>query len=101
MPENTPFNPRIWKGPAQDAALEIARGYPLNRDRQARWDAEHIRSASCRLSIQEYADFTAECRSLGITRYAFIRFCILAFLADRRRHRAYVAQDATRWPAYK
>lgn len=101
MPENTPLDPREWKAPAQDAALAVARGYPLQRNRQARWDAEHIITASCRLTVPEYQEFRHECRSLGITMYSFIRYCILSFLADRRRHRAYVAQDATRWPAYK
>ena len=92
---------RAWKAPAQDAALAVARGYPLNRDRQARWDAEHIKTASCRLSIAEYEEFTKECNHLKTTRYAFIRYCHLSFLADRRRHRAYMAQVGTRWPAYK
>ena len=94
-------NARAWKAPAQDAALAVARGYPLNRDRQARWDTEHIRTASCRLTVQENAEFISECRALGVTRYAFIRYCILSFLADRRRHRAYIATQGGRWPAYK
>lgn len=96
MPDNTPLDPGEWKAPAQDAALAVSRRYPLQRDRQARWDAEHIITASCRLTVPEYQEFRHECRSLGVTMYSFIRYCIISFLADRRRHRAYVAQDATR-----
>lgn len=74
-----------WRASAQDAALEAARAWKLDRSRQARWDAEHICTASCRLRVEEMERLKSECRAQGITVYGLIRYMISVYLASRRR----------------
>lgn len=74
-----------WRAAAQDAALEAARAWTLDRTRQARWDADHIRTASCRLRVEEMERLKAECRAQGITVYGLLRYIISVYLASRRR----------------
>lgn len=74
-----------WRAEAQEAALEAARAWKLDRSRQARWDAEHVRTASCRLRVEEMERLKAECRAQGTTVYGLLRYMIAAYLAQRRR----------------
>lgn len=74
-----------WRAPAQDAALEAARAWKLDRKRQARWDKNHICTASCRLRVEEMERLKAECRAQGITVYGLLRYMISVYLASRRR----------------
>lgn len=74
-----------WRADAQNAALEAARAWTLNRSRQARWDAEHICTASCRLRVEEMERLKAECRAQGTTVYGLLRYMVTVYLASRRR----------------
>lgn len=74
-----------WRTDAQDAALEAARAWKLDRSRQARWDADHIRTASCRLRVEEMERLKAECRAQGTTVYGLLRYMVTVYLASRRR----------------
>lgn len=74
-----------WRADAQDAALKAARAWKLNRSRQARWDAEHICTASCRLRVEEMERLKAECRAQGTTVYGLLRYMVTVYLASRRR----------------
>lgn len=74
-----------WRASAQDAALEAARAWKLNRSRQARWDSDHIRTASCRLRVEEMERLKEECRAQGITVYGLLRYMISVYMASRRR----------------
>lgn len=49
--------------------------------RQARWDREHIRTASTRLEIKDAARLKAACAAAGVSMYQLIRYMILVFLA--------------------
>lgn len=65
---------------AAETAKDIANG---SRDRQARWDADHIRTASCRLTKEEYTALRRECHKQHITVYGLVRACLLAYLDER------------------
>lgn len=65
---------------ATAAAYEASLPGSIKRDAQARWDAEQMETASCRLTAWEAARFRLACRRLGITRYQAIRFMIAKFL---------------------
>lgn len=74
-----------WRAEAQEAALEAARAWRLDRSRQARWDAEHICTASCRLRKEEMERLKEECRAQGTTVYGLLRYMLTVYLASRRR----------------
>lgn len=74
-----------WREPAQIAALCAVRESP--RARQQKWDATHIKTASCRLTTAENERFKAACRRLGVTRYQVIRYMISLFLYGVQRER--------------
>ena len=76
---------RTWKEPAQVAALCAVR--VPSRARQQKWDATHIKTASCRLTTAENDHFKAACRRLGVTRYQVIRYMISLFLYGKQRER--------------
>lgn len=76
---------RAWKEPAQVAALCAVR--VPTRARQQKWDATHIKTASCRLTTAENERFKAACRRLGVTRYQVIRYMISLFLYGVQRER--------------
>ena len=74
-----------WREPAQVAALTAAR--VSSRARQQKWDATHIKTASCRLTTAENERFKLACRRLGVTRYQVIRYMISLFLYTVQRER--------------
>lgn len=71
-------NARAWKLPAQCGALGAVRD-GADRLRQERWDREHMKTASCRLTAAENARFKRCCKAAGATRYAVIRYMISVF----------------------
>jgi hypothetical protein len=76
--EKSVENSRTWKTPAQCGALGAARA-GKGRLRQERWDKEHMKTASCRLTAAENARFKKCCKAAGATRYAVIRYMISVF----------------------
>lgn len=71
---------------AQDIAWSAC---DTRRDRQARWDKTHIKTASCRLTVKEWSELRQECAEQGITVYALLRRCIMMYLLVRRARKAY------------
>ena len=73
-----------WSAAAYQAAA-LAAGVlddaPEKVRRQARWDREHIRTASTRLEIKDAARLKAACAAAGVSMYQLIRYMILVFLA--------------------
>lgn len=73
-----------WTAAAYQAAA-LAAGVlddaPEKVRRQARWDREHIRTASTRLEIKDAARLKAACAAAGVSMYQLIRYMILVFLA--------------------
>lgn len=90
--ENYVENPYKWKSVAQDCAIAAVRE-SSPRLRQEHWDAKNIRTASCRLTIQENERFKRCCRKAGATRYAVIRYMIAVFCSVMER-------EGTRWKAH-
>ena len=53
------------------------------RQRQARWDARHMKTVSCRVRSEQYERFKAACRMRGVTPYEVLRQEILRRIGDR------------------
>ena len=68
-----------WKKDAEAAARSAATSR-IRHSRQARWQENHIRTASCKLSVEESEEFTERCREQGTTRYAVIRYMIRTYM---------------------
>lgn len=71
-----------WKIRAFDSATEAAAAPAgkLNRTRQARWDADHMRTASCRLTVDEMDRLRAATKADGVTIYGLLRYMISVYL---------------------
>ena len=65
--------------------MTAGRAYRIDRTRQNRWDREHIRTASCRISVEEMAALKEECRKQGTTVYGLLRYMITLYLKVRWR----------------
>lgn len=52
----------------------------MKRSRQAAWDADHMHTASCRLTTDEMARLRAATRADSITIYGLIRYMISVYL---------------------
>lgn len=50
------------------------------KTRMAAWDAEHMRTCSCRLTKDDYELFRHICRSNGVTVHAAVRLMVGRFL---------------------
>ena len=53
------------------------------RERQARWDARHMRTVSCRIRREQYERFKAACRMRGVTPYEVLKREIERRIGDR------------------
>ena len=73
-----------WERMAEVAAL-CAIKMP-SRARQQKWDAAHMKTASCRLTITEHLRFKAACRRLRLTRYQVLRYMIDLFVQGVERY---------------
>lgn len=70
---------------SEDMAMSVAQdASTLRRDRQARWDATHVKTASTRLTVAEWENLRRECAIQGITVYQLLRRCIAMYLLVRR-----------------
>lgn len=50
-------------------------------NRQAKWDRQHVRTASTRLPMEEYVALKAECAAEGTTVYALTQKLLRDWLA--------------------
>ena len=65
----------------------------MDRERQARWDLENLRTASTKMTPGEYRQLQRACDIEGITIYALIRQLLRSWLMDfAGRH-----PDADQW----
>lgn len=75
---------RDWHTKAYETAVEAAalmRKNPALLRKQARWDREHIRTASTRLELKDAARLREACEAAGCSKYQLLRYMILTFLA--------------------
>lgn len=63
--------------------MGTARVATLKRARQAKWDAENIRTASCRLRVEEMERLQRACREQGTTVYGLLRYMVAVYLQYR------------------
>lgn len=56
----------------------------FERERQKRWDEEHMITASCRLRKEEMQELREECWKQGTTVYGLLKEMIYAYLEERR-----------------
>ena len=66
-------------------AAEGKRMEKKGRSRQARWDRKHIKTASCRLTIEEMEELRRACADRGTTIYSAIRRMIAEYLGGSPR----------------
>lgn len=85
---------RNWHTKAFETAMQaaaLAAQNPALLRRQARWDREHIRTASTRLELKDAARLREACEAAGCSIYQLLRYMILTFLAawdaDQRKER--------------
>lgn len=70
-----------WESAAFSAArAAAAEPSEAGRTRQARWDRDHMRTASCRLTVAEMNRLRAITDRAGISVYSLIRYMLLAFM---------------------
>ena len=72
-----------WKNLATLVACQTAR--EREQTRQARWDAAHIVTVSCKIRREEMAELRRICRQCGTTPYAVVRYMLMVFLGECRR----------------
>lgn len=75
---------RDWHTKAYETAVEAAAlmcKNPALLRKQARWDREHIRTASTRLELKDAARLREACEAAGCSKYQLLRYMILTFLA--------------------
>lgn len=63
----------------------------MKRDRQARWDKDHLRTVSTHLTYQEWATLQALCEAEGTKPYRLLRNYLREYmrLASRRLFEPY------------
>lgn len=70
-----------WRSKAYEAGYQAAAApRTMKRSRQAAWDADHMHTASCRLTTDEMARLRAATRADSITIYGLIRYMISVYL---------------------
>ena len=70
-----------WETVAYMAAKDAAASpEAVKGSRQARWDRDHMRTASCRLTVAEMTRLRKITERSGITVYGLIRYMLLAFI---------------------
>lgn len=83
-----PTIPESLKAAAKDAASITASSpyFKGNRIPQAKWDKEHIRSATTKLTVPEMERFKGICKRKGTTPYAVMRYMIWLFMIQYEWH---------------
>ena len=64
------------------------------RERQARWDATHLRTVSTKVTVAEAKRLHEACEKEGITVYALVRWFLSEWLEERRKAVETGATDA-------
>ena len=64
----------MWK----NVILEGFEGFP--RERQAKWDAEHLRTATTKLTVEEYERLREMCAAQGTTVYEILGKLVRAWM---------------------
>ena len=54
----------------------------MERERQARWDAAHLRTASTKLTVAEYRVLQEACAAEGHTVYSLLAWVLREFIRD-------------------
>lgn len=56
----------------------------MERERQAKWDAAHLRTATTKLTAQDYELFRATCYAQGKTPYAVLQQLVTEWMERER-----------------
>jgi len=54
----------------------------MKRERQARWDMNHLRTASTKLTVGEYCRLQVACEAEGMTVYTLLQKMLKEYLQD-------------------
>ena len=65
----------------------------MERERQARWDAAHLRTASTKLTAAEYENLRRACESEHMTVYGLIRRLLAKWQSDFARRNPVAAEN--------
>ena len=65
----------------------------MERERQARWDAAHLRTASTKMTAAEYENLRRACESERMTVYGLIRRLLAQWLNDFARRNPVAAEN--------
>lgn len=75
-----------WESPVRSPvrpgqeAWNVGAGSGCSRDRQARWDAQEMRTATTKVRREVYEEFQRLCEERGKTPYAVLRVLLLAWM---------------------
>lgn len=71
-----------WKSPVRSGqeAWNVGAGSGYGRDRQARWDAREMRTATTKVRREVYEEFRRLCQERGETPYSVLQGFLLAFV---------------------
>lgn len=71
-----------WKSPVRSGqeTWNVGAGSGYSRDRQARWDAREMRTATTKVRREVYEKFRALCQERGETPYSVLQGFLLAFV---------------------
>lgn len=71
-----------WKSPVRSSqeAWNVGAGSGYGRDRQARWDAREMRTATTKVRREVYEEFRRLCQEQRTTPYAVLQDFLLAFV---------------------
>lgn len=81
-----------WKETAWNAAEKIAKSGKHERrkwKRQGEWDAEHYKTVSTHLSIEDSNELRRICHIEGVSRYHLLQYLIDKFISEWRMNHAY------------
>lgn len=75
-----------WRSPVQkeQGAWNAGAGSGYGRDRQARWDAREMRTATTKIRRETYKEFRNLCEAGGKTPYAVLQMLLLDWMKQAR-----------------
>ena len=65
----------------------------MERERQARWDAAHLRTASTKLTVAEYRMLQEACAAEGHTVYSLMQWVLREFIRDYAGTKAQLMEE--------
>ena len=69
----------------------------MNRERQEKWDAAHLRVASTKLSAEQYLAIKGMCALQGTTVYALIKALLLRWVIEAAQQNPENAAEVLRF----